>query len=379
MAVLGTGGRLLLKRDAPAPLLLSSDLLDADLNVLNSIGSDYWTGDRVTTNCLPVLNGGFPPNPDGWASYFGSKWYLGPNRTQVDDNRDDFYKKGGEEYPDGQADDLAQFYCREGDVSGGNKILPCQINDYWIYIDPLGRVSFYEDRCSATLGCTDQRVKLESVDGSIGIAPYGSLEYVNAIWQCLDGVGEYRFSDGRDSVTLESICEDPPLYQKPIANTLEYDNANLLPRGQTQGKAEPFWNVMCECREWSLDLQAPEVDITSVAEKWGNSVKSLVRGGGSTEFFIDRGCNEEGQFNGTTLMKLLLLTEKGCKAEAQFWMISREGDCNSPPCNGLVRGDLYYEADILVTANAINVRPTEMVAGTAQFVTTGEIRLVESI
>jgi hypothetical protein len=37
---------------------------------------------------------------------------------------------------------------------------------------------------------------------------------------------------------------------------------------------------------------------------------------------------------------------------------------------------LYYEADILVTQTAVNLRPTEMVAGTAQFVTTGEIRLV---
>ena len=74
-------------------------------------------------------------------------------------------------------------------------------------------------------------------------------------------------------------------------------------------------------------------------------------------------------------MKLLLMTEKGCKAEAEFWMIDRPGcgvDCD------ILRGDLYYAADILVTQNAINVRPTEMVAGTANFVTTGEIRLIEA-
>ena len=74
-------------------------------------------------------------------------------------------------------------------------------------------------------------------------------------------------------------------------------------------------------------------------------------------------------------MKLLLMTEKGCQASAQFWMIDRPG-CGSD-C-GVLRGDLYYEADILVTQSAVNLRPTEMVAGTASFVTTGEIRLIEA-
>ena len=74
-------------------------------------------------------------------------------------------------------------------------------------------------------------------------------------------------------------------------------------------------------------------------------------------------------------MKLLLMTEKGCKAEAEFWMIDRP-DCGVE-CD-LINGDLYYKTDILVTQNAVNLRPTEMVAGTAQFVTTGEIRLVEA-
>ena len=236
-----------------------------------------------------------------------------------------------EDYPDGQFGDDAQFYARTGDVSGGEEIPPCTPGDYWIHIDALGRVSFYTDRCNALAGCDKGRVTLESVAGNITIAPYGSIEYVNAIWECIYALGEYVFSDGQDTVTLVSICEDPPLYQKPEAGANEYDNADLQPRGLTQGKAAPFWEILCEIREWSLELDAPAVDTTSVAEKWGNAVKSLVTGGGSAEFFIDRLCREPGQSDSLTLMKLLLMTEKGCKADAQFWMIDRPGcsvDCD---------------------------------------------------
>jgi hypothetical protein len=76
------------------------------------------------------------------------------------------------------------------------------------------------------------------------------------------------------------------------------------------------------------------------------------------------------------LMQLLLMTEKGCKASAQFWMMTGTDPCGSD-CDR-IDGGLYYEADILVTDTAVNVRPTEIVAGTANFVTTGDIRLLTS-
>jgi len=70
-------------------------------------------------------------------------------------------------------------------------------------------------------------------------------------------------------------------------------------------------------------------------------------------------------------MQLLLLTEKGAKAEAQFFMITdRENTVGK-----LAPGDLYYECEILVTNTAINTRTEGVIVGTAQFVTTGPIEL----
>lgn len=349
MAVLGANGRLLLKREAPPVCLINPDAIDAENDVLLSICEGYWSGDHISSDCLQIGDIVFPPNVDKYATYYGSKFFLGPNRDQITDFGDEFYKTGSEDYPDGQFGDSAQFYARRGDTSDGEIIGGCIPDDFWIHIDELGHVSFYTSRCAALAGCEKDRLDLGKAYEQFTIAPYGPIEYQNAVWECVDAFGEYKFSDGEDTFALIDICEEPPL----------------------------FWQTLCEIREWSLELSAPAVDTTSVAEKFGNAVKSLVTGGGSTEFFIDRKCFEEDQDNGRSLMKLLLMTQKGCQASAQFWMIDRPG-CGVNLCTEVIKGDLYYEADILITQSAVNLRPTEMVVGTAQFVTTGEIRLNEA-
>lgn len=314
MAVLGNSGRLVLKRETPEECHVSKDQLDFANNLVTAICPGFWTGDKIEIDCLPVDDGDPPANTDGYASYFGSKWYLGGNRTQITANDDAFYKTTAEDYPDGQFGDDADFYVKPGDIDDGDEIPACIPGEWWIHIDQLGNISFYDSRCGALAGCLNNRVDLENIGEDFTIKP-----------------------------------------------------------------VEKEYQILCEIREWRLELEGPSVDTTSVSEKWGNAVKSLVTGGGSTEFFIDRKCFDDEHDNGLMLMKLLLLTAKGCKASAQFWMIDRGDTCGSDPCTGLIDGDLYYEADILITQNAINLRPAELVVGTAQFVTTGEIKLLETM
>ena len=179
------------------------------------------------------------------------------------------------------------------------------VDDYWIHINELGYVSFYRDRCFAVLGCPDKRVDLLNVGGPIIIAPYGSGAYENALTVCYDQLGLYSGSDVIDSVTLNSICDDAPLYQIPEAGTDEYDNANVTPRGQVSPDA--MWQCLAELREWSLELDAPSVDTQGVGEKWGNAIKSAVAGGGSMEYMIDRTCLDDCQTDALQVMQLLSL------------------------------------------------------------------------
>ena len=378
MAVLGSGGRLVLKRKAPDPCLIASyELLNEADNLLLDICEEYLSGDRVQGVGLPVYVDKVPIKPNGWAMYYGSRYYLGPNRWHIGEETGKFYKNGGQEFPNGQAGDAAGFYAQEGDEFGAEpQVVPEDPEaGYFIHVDGMGYASFYRTRCAALRGCAGDRVDLAPVAGPIIIGPYGSATYNNAVAECMPDWGDYRTSDIADEGTGISLCQKAPAFEPPAAGAADYANADIQERGTaTKGF---IWEVVCGVREWSLDLEAAAVDTTGVSEKFGESIKSLVNGGGNVEFFIDRECYPEGVTNGIPILELLLMTNQGAKASAEFWIMTGT-DCETPDtCRGRIDGALFYEADILITQTSINLRPTDMVAGVANFVTTGEIRLLQ--
>ena len=377
MAVLGVGGQLKLHRQpTKKTLTISSSEIDTTCNKIKGAPNWLWNGDHIHVEGLPVYCDGtiYPGKVSGYASYAGSKWFLGPNRTQISGNSDTFYKVSPEAYPPGKEGDAANFYSKNGVEPVPED---CSANgDYWVHVDPLGYISFYTDRCSAFAGSEMNRVDLAPIYGDITLTAFGKVDYQNAVWECYDGpcsgaTSDYWYSDVADEDTDQSICASAPNYDEPVAGIDDYENADVLPR---TGGDYPGWQVLCGVREWSLDLKADAVDTTSVSEKFGDAVKSLVNGGGNLEFFIDRNCYSETQDNSLMLMQLLLMTEKGCEAEAEFWLMNEP--LNDPPyCNKRIGGGLYYSAKILITGTAINLRPAELIAGSAEFVTVEEIRI----
>ena len=129
------------------------------------------------------------------------------------------------------------------------------------------------------------------------------------------------------------------------------------------------WFVQGELVEWTLELNAADLDTTSIGDKFGESVKALVTGGGTMDFLVER--YDRTSHDPTDLMKLLLLTTQGSKAQADFYMYEdRAGGEDYIP------GDLYYTTELLITNVAINTRAAELIAGSISFVTIGEIDLI---
>jgi hypothetical protein len=138
---------------------------------------------------------------------------------------------------------------------------------------------------------------------------------------------------------------------------------------------EHEWASISDLKDYSLELEAPAVDVTGIGTKFGESVKSLVTGGGRLSFMMER--RESAGNDPLALARLLLMTERGCKAYAQFWVVANRLPDNQCYREGGVHasGNLYYEADLLIAGMSLNVATEDYIAGAAQFVTTGEIRL----
>lgn len=296
MAILGTGGKLKLRREAPNPVVVGVSSADATTNTV-SAGTTFWSGDEVrltSSRGLPFdvdgsLSG--PDCPDGHGIYYGGSYLLGSNRSHTTSSSDAFYS----------TTNTNNFYLRNTDVGFTTSY------DFYAHLDQVGRLSFYSSRAQALLGSTSDRIDIFDVD-------FGQLE-------------------------IQAVI------------------------------AEDDWYVQSLLREWSLNLTAPEVDTTGVGEKFGDAVKSVVSGGGSLDFIIDRKDTANEQ-DSTALMNLLLMTEKGCTADAEFWMIT-----DRTATADLLPGDLYYETQLMVTSMAINTRPDEIIAGSLNFVTVGDILL----
>ena len=424
MAVLGMEGRVRLRREAPDPLIVSSKTLRADIDKFLVNSADYWSGDEVyvfAERGLPIRGN----CSDGVAMYADSYWDKGPNREHIKNDADLFYLTGNaiEEYdnstvlckdtgdldyvtgniqdpdtlksicdyaPDydqptastapydnadvqprdlvnvGSPDDRP-FYCNNGVQSGS----------YFIHRDTLNRLSLHTDYCSAVNGGSIDRVDLVQYDfQTMLIAPAGTQEYNDALAQCVAAFGDYRFSDARDEVTLKSICAFAPDYEKPVAGTAEYDDADLRPRNWIGGFP---WVIQCQLKEWSLDLDSSAIDSSQVGEKFGENVKSIVTGGGTFDFFIDGAEGSDGNstpVDPTYLMQLLLITDRGAKADAEFRLMApREPDICGNACSPLAQGNLFYKTQLLITKIAVNVRATEMIIGSAAFATSGPIEM----
>lgn len=355
MAILGVNGEMRLRREAPDPIVIPSSSLNAEINAFALSDQTFWSGDEVYLYSPTGIPIAIDAVPGGVATYFGSKWELGTNRAHITSYEDEFY----------QDDDGVDFYLK------GN---PINSASFFVYRDLLDRLSLYTTRAAALNGGTADRVDLFRLDfGAIVLYAAGTAEYDNAIVECVTGFGDYDFSDIRDEVTLASICDFPPDYLQPVAGSGEYDNAEISPRRWVSGFP---WFIICNLREWTIELDGANIDSTAVGQKFGENVKSIITGGGSLDFIVQR-LGSDTTYDPTVLMKLLFLTEKGAQANAQFYMGSRADRDNACSTDGLqvLPGDLYYECDILLTNIAINTRVDEIIAGTAQFVTTGPIQL----
>lgn len=131
------------------------------------------------------------------------------------------------------------------------------------------------------------------------------------------------------------------------------------------------WLSICNMERWVLNTEAASVDQTGLGARFGESLKTLLTGGGDLNYFVNRR-SKTGTADPTMLLNLLLMFERGCTAEARFWMIDdRKVTTNAE----LLPGDLYYQAEIFLVGTSVQTAAAELISGSARFITTGPIRL----
>lgn len=476
MAVLGTNGKIVLSRSAPAPVAVNVTALNQDKNIISLTTTGFRSGDLVevaSTNNWPNANLYSDPLIPSYANIFDYQDYaemvgystaypaglLRPFRWLSTESNDVLTTENGNVFA----------------VQSDADIIPYR-NRLYVHVDQLNRLSFYRTRAAALAGAND--VTREDIDQSVFLTQAtGTYTYTlppsdYSSAAVVDDPLETTSLKSADIVgTAGSLSDYPPPYDDASldAGTTAYDNADVAPRAEiiqpTYQQPAPDalielrlvneWKLEACLQSWSLNLNASEIDTTGLGDQFFDGVKSLVQGGGTFDFLIEReardarntaitnrseysnarcfvGVSENTTYNdaditgtagsiadygpdyddasldpgvtaydnadvtprtavgeydyapwqlasvGTSnLLRLLLNTNEQAEAEAEFWMIDGDAQDRTSYTGMLLPGDLYYKAQVMLTSSAVSVRATDIITGSANFVTVREVQLRE--
>ena len=356
MAVLGTNGKIVFNRSAPTPAAVDVTALNQDKNIISLATQGFRSGDLVeiaSANNWPNGSVSDPPLIPAYADIYNYQAYA-------------------------ELVDYSVAYPAELLASLVGRTTPYR-NQLYVHVDALNRLSFYRTRAAALAGA--------------------------------------------DDITRENI------------NLADFTLGSIVP---IDLRLVNEWKLEACLQSWSLNFNASEINTTGLGDQFFDGVKSLIQGGGTLDFLIEREerdtrntaiisrseyanayafygvpttetYNEAevvGSSAGVTaydnanvtpapaeftyntrqvasvgtgnLLRLLLNTNEQTEAEAEFWMIDGDAQDRTSYTGMLLPGDLYYKAQIMLTSSAVSVRATDIITGSANFVTVREVQLRES-
>ena len=395
MAVLGTFGKVVFNRSAPTPIAVDITALNEDKNIISLTTTGFRSGDLVEVASIdnwPNVDLADPPLIPTYANVYDYQDYpeLVGYSTAYPSELLRPYRWLATEYNDAlttESGDVIAVQPTDEDVT------PYR-NRLYVHVDVLNRLSFYRTRAAALAGANDVT---------------------------------------RDDIDQSDFTLDPTA---PIELRLVNE-----------------WKLEACLQGWNLSLNSNEIDTTGLGDKFFDGVKSLIQGGGSFDFLVEREANDtrntaiinqsqyanarcfvdvdqnitysDADIVGTAgsiadygpnyndasldpgvtaydnaditprneiavwsaqalatvgtsnLLRLLLNTNEQSEAEAQFWMIDSDVLNRDSYSNGLEPGDLYYQAQVMLTSSAVSVRVADVITGSANFVTVRDVQLRE--
>ena len=395
MAVLGTFGKVVFNRSAPTPVAVDITALNQDKNIISLTTTGFRSGDLVEVASIdnwPNVDLADPPLIPTYANVYDYQDYpeLVGYSTAYPSELLRPYRWLATEYNDAlttESGDVIAVQPADEDVT------PYR-NRLYVHVDVLNRLSFYRTRAAALAGANDVT---------------------------------------RDDIDQSDFTLDPTA---PIELRLVNE-----------------WKLEACLQGWNLSLNSNEIDTTGLGDKFFDGVKSLIQGGGSFDFLVEREANDtrntaiinqsqyanarcfvdvdqnitysDADIVGTAgsiadygpnyndasldagataydnaditprneiavwsaqalatvgtsnLLRLLLNTNEQSEAEAQFWMIDSDVLNRDSYSNGLEPGDLYYQAQVMLTSSAVSVRVADVITGSANFVTVRDVQLRE--
>lgn len=204
----------------------------------------------------------------------------------------------------------------------------------------------------ATLGWVDETgwsggVKQSNGKWFVNVDELGGIRLYSTFINAVNG-------GSANAIALDTIASDIPI-RVVIANTQQ--------------------RILGAITSYELNTQREAVDITALSEQFRSQWSSLMSGSGRISCQWDyKDCCGGGQYETAQyLLQLALRTEVGSEFGAQFYL--KTNSYNPSGVAGEADDQIWYEVNGVITASAVQFLPGTIVEMTAEFITSGPIRL----
>ena len=132
------------------------------------------------------------------------------------------------------------------------------------------------------------------------------------------------------------------------------------------------FRVLAQVNSFELNTQKEVIDTTVLSDEFRSQVSSVMSGSGNMSCFWEY-TGETAQDIPQYLLQLILRTKVGSQFSARFYLKSSGHNPSGIAANA--NDEIWYEFEGVLTSCALQFNPSSTVQFTADFVTTGEIRL----
>lgn len=249
-------------------------------------------------------------------------------------------------------DNNSDFYCNEDNVGFATAV------DAFISRDEFDRVFLYTN----ALGALNE--------GYTFRIPFHNVDARTLLIALFNGTAGFKTALLSASAAINAL----PLASLP-SEEFSLQAAVTLPELVSTANAEPLWRIQGDLQSWALDIDASALDTSAVGDTYGDAIKAMVRGAGSLQFLVERRLSST-MADALTLLRLVLLTQQGSKAQAKFYLYkNRDQRLCVNAGEILPEGSLYYLCDILLSNSKVSTSAEDLINGSTDFVVVGEPKL----
>ena len=207
---------------------------------------------------------------------------------------------------------------------------------------------------------TGDQIEITSTDDS-------ALDFIDSYTD--SSVKKFIYVDELDGIRLYDSYANAVTGGSSNATTLAEPGNDIPIEVKVENSS---YRLIAQVNSFEINTERETVDTTTLSDEFRTRVNTLISGSGRISAFWEYTGDTTNELP-NYLMELSLRTRVGSNFKGRFYLKTR--DYNPSGVSARSNDEIWYQANGIITAAAVQFSPDSTVQITADFITTGEIQI----